>query len=367
MGKKHVKELFDQKKEFNKLCDIVARLQAEHQKLSKELSFLESTPDDEKQRQRNQKTLDDLKMKLVTKDTQLMETVENKTNYDLYIIRMKEENLVFSKSIDHLRHMVREHERLVSKLEVMQHRVIGQKEKLKHEIGNLTKDIQKFKQFSTDQLSRYKDMINSLAKVKKAQQQNEEEREKKINNRKKKLMNKLALDYEKKKLEAIEIAKKKANVYAQKEEYSARARKLKEATGLKEAKDIIDKFFSNDKITEELLSDITAKKELKKQLEQEKELVMKDIHDRQSSFKPSKWRDISNQETNMQEDNKRVKKLAAELERINDRMLIIKEGINSLRGDGEPYEEDAMKALDMLRSKIMTAFEVARPHMQISA
>lgn len=47
-------------------------------------------------------TTKNLNMKLVTLNTRLMEAEENKKNYELYIIRMKEEDLQLSKQIDYL-------------------------------------------------------------------------------------------------------------------------------------------------------------------------------------------------------------------------------------------------------------------------
>eukprot|EP00954_Amorphochlora_amoebiformis_P005876 462881-Amorphochlora_amoeboformis.AAC.1 len=168
-----MRELFEQKKEYNKLREINKNLVEKHSRISKEISFMRPTEDDLNQKRRNQRILDDLKMKLVTKDTQLMETEENKSNYNLYIIRMKEENLVISKSIDQLRQTVREYDRLVAKLEKVCNRVNGQRTHIQDEITNFSKDIQSFSDFTSQQLSRYKQMINSTSKAKKMQKQSQ--------------------------------------------------------------------------------------------------------------------------------------------------------------------------------------------------
>ena len=45
-------------------------------------------------------------LQLVTLNTRLVEAEENKKNYELYILRMKEEDVQLSKQIDHLRNLV---------------------------------------------------------------------------------------------------------------------------------------------------------------------------------------------------------------------------------------------------------------------
>mmetsp|Transcript_2438 Transcript_2438/g.3550 ORF Transcript_2438/g.3550 Transcript_2438/m.3550 type:complete len:1010 (-) Transcript_2438:272-3301(-) len=371
---KFLRELFDQKKEYNRLCEDNKHLLIRHDKLKKELSFMRPTDDDLTQKKRNKKILDDLKMKLVTKDTQLMETEENKSNYNLYIIRMKEENLVTSKSIDHLRHMVREYDRLITKLNKVCHRVNGQRTHIQDEIGNFSKDIRSFSNFASEQLSRYRQMMNSTAKAKKLQKQSQIEREAKMNNRKKKLMRKLIIEHDTKQKEAEAIEKEKEKFEKKVEYYTHRFRKISEATGLNEPEDIIDKFFSNDKISDDLMADIKSKKTKVKEIEKEMQSVSKDIDEKKSNFKMSKWRDVSQMERSISEESKRVKKLSSECERIDNRMLVIKEGVNSLlagvqiaTGEDEQYENDLLTALETLREKISRAWDIAKPQMKIAS
>jgi len=353
------RDLFEQKKEFNRLCEVNKNLTAKMKKKSRELSFMKPSDEDMAQESLNKTILDDLKMKLVTKDTQLMETEENRSNYNLYIIRMKEENLVISKSIDHLRTMVREYDRLISKLSKVCTRVNGQRNHIQDEIANFSKDIRDFSSFAGGQLNRYRQMINSTVKAKKLQKQSQIEREAKNNNRKKKRMRKLILEHEAKQKEATAIEAKKIK-YAKRVDYFAqRFRKISEATGLEEPQDIIQKFFSNDHIAEDLVKDIKAKQARSKVLEKEKEASTKDLEEKEGNFKLSKWSDVTKQETSMQEDGKRVKKLVAEVEAVNNRMFVIKEGITSLlagiqsvTGDEDDLEEDLQKAVDQLRDKI---------------
>eukprot|EP00954_Amorphochlora_amoebiformis_P001496 113718-Amorphochlora_amoeboformis.AAC.1 len=200
---------------------------------------------------------------------------------------------------------------------------------------------------------------------------NQVDREAKMTKKRKLRMRELVREHESKQKEAERIQKEKTKFAKKVEYYTQRFRMISEATGLKEPEDIINKFFSNDKIAEDLLADIKAKKELSKQLVAEKSTVLKDIEDKKTSFRPSKWRDISKQENNMQTDQKRFKKLKSEVERIANRMLVIKEGINSLlasvqiaTGEDEDYEEDVGQALIRLRERIGHVWQVAKPQLE---
>mmetsp|Transcript_37681 Transcript_37681/g.72521 ORF Transcript_37681/g.72521 Transcript_37681/m.72521 type:complete len:630 (-) Transcript_37681:23-1912(-) len=369
-----LRELFEQKKEYNKLCEHNKQLMMKHAKISRELSFMRPTDDDLNQKKRNQKILDDLQMKLVTKGTQLMETEENRANYNLYIIRMKEENLLISKQNDYLRHTKSEYERLVSKLLKVQQRVKGQKEHIEGECVNFGTDIRNFEAFTKKQLMRYQQMMNSTIKAKKKQQQSQIERENKQNQRKKKRKNRLIIEIKAKAKEAEKIEEEKKISEEKVVYYTQRFRKIAEATGLKDPEEIIQKFFSNDKIAEDLTNDIKHKSASLKELRGEEESLVKAIDAKKGEFKLSKWRDVALQEESMAEDVKRVKALKSEVERVSNSMLIIREGINSLlasvqecMGEEDQYEEDVEKALETLREKISRAWGTAKPQMLLAA
>ena len=55
-------------------------------------------------------------MKLVTLETRLIEADENKKNYQLYLIRMKEQDNLLNKKIDELRSISENYDRIMVKL-----------------------------------------------------------------------------------------------------------------------------------------------------------------------------------------------------------------------------------------------------------
>merc|ERR1712179_751893 len=104
-------------------------------------------------------------MKLVTLNTRLGEAEENKKNYELYIIRMKEEDVQLSKQIDHLRQLVTEYDRLLTKMERMNTKVESQKTDLEQEIERFHEDIEGFAEFAELQLRKYKGIVDSNVKA----------------------------------------------------------------------------------------------------------------------------------------------------------------------------------------------------------
>ena len=101
----------------------------------------------------------DLNMKLVTLKTRLVEAEENKTNYSLYFLRMKEEDVILSKNIEVLRNMVKEYDRLLKKTALRNQKIINRKIALDDEIIVFNREIDNFSAFAGHQLSQYRRLV----------------------------------------------------------------------------------------------------------------------------------------------------------------------------------------------------------------
>src|SRR6201999_104971 len=132
------------KKNYNALKAERQRLEKHHRAITHELSLCQPNHEEQQSATIAAEQLKSLNMKLVTLNTRLMEAEENKKNYELYIIRMKEEDLQLSKQIEHLRQLVTEYDRLLSKVERMSQRVVSQKGEINEELTRFQDDINEF-------------------------------------------------------------------------------------------------------------------------------------------------------------------------------------------------------------------------------
>jgi len=104
-------DVFSSKKQYNILRAETKAKRRLLEQLRNTHLFMQPTEEDENRSAAHQVRIKELNMKLVTLNTRLMEAEENKKNYELYIMRMKEEDVQLSKQIDHLRHLVVEYDR----------------------------------------------------------------------------------------------------------------------------------------------------------------------------------------------------------------------------------------------------------------
>jgi hypothetical protein len=104
----HTINLFKLKSEFNALRAKADGLSKSADSLHKQCDILQKvrSRDDAKELEQTNAQIKALNMKLVTLNTRLVEAEENKKNYEMYIMRMKEEDVHLSKQIDQMRHVV---------------------------------------------------------------------------------------------------------------------------------------------------------------------------------------------------------------------------------------------------------------------
>jgi hypothetical protein len=148
-------------KQFNTLIAERNSRQTQLENLKNALVLCRPSADEEELNKAAAERIKQLNMKLVTLNTRLMEAEENKRNYELYIIRMKEEDLQLSKQIEHLRQLVTEYDRLLSKVERMSARVLAQKGEISEELSHFQVDISEFIEFADKTVTNYRDMLNN--------------------------------------------------------------------------------------------------------------------------------------------------------------------------------------------------------------
>ena len=103
-------------------------------------------------------------MKLVTLETRLIEADENKKNYQLYLIRMKEQDNLLNKKIDELRSISENYDRIMVKLIEKKNLEYQKKENISNEILYFAQDIKNFQLFCQHQIDKYKSFISQNIK-----------------------------------------------------------------------------------------------------------------------------------------------------------------------------------------------------------
>jgi hypothetical protein len=319
-------ELKRQYNEVNNELRLKANLLAELEQCRVSTSL----PEDERTRAECERRIKDLKMKLVTLNTRLMEAEENKKNYELYIIRMKEEDVSLSKQIDQLRQLAVEYERLLTKLDRMSVRVVHQRGDLEHEINNFQTDIVDFAGFGRMHLVKFRELIEMDTTVRSPMK-----RQLAIKDGKGEKKESTDRELESHMAEMNAIRNDLATWEGKVDFYEKRFHKITAATGLSEPEDIINKFHFNREVSKDLLEQIKIKTAEQSELAREKEERTAVIEARRAGFVPSQWRDVGDLQDSAIMEKRRLSKEQMDVDRLLERLTYVQEGTEALAREME--------------------------------
>lgn len=327
-GKSRESKLFELKKKFNALQAIKKKKADALAELRNSLHYLQPTEEDKRIITSNDKRIKDLNMKLVTLNTRLMEAEENRKNYELYIIRMKEEDVQLSKQIDHLRQLVTEYDRLLTKMSRMNHKVTSQKTELDEEIVRFHEDIEGFADFADMQLGKYKGILDSNIHARQKAEKSEEQ--KRLSRERAQRNQRQHIENESKREEAAEIKDELDGWVGKVEYYEKRFHKITAATGLSRPEDIVNKFFFNDEITEDLQREINKRKAKIADLDKEKDTVNSTLKEAKGNFKLSKWSDVGSLKSRHDDAQSKNNKERADAARLLKQISFVQEGTEQI-------------------------------------
>jgi len=336
-------------KQYNNL--IASRKSRENQlkNLEKQLQLCQPSPDEADLHKAAAERIKQLNMKLVTLNTRLMEAEENKRNYELYIIRMKEEDLQLSKQIEHLRQLVTEYDRLLSKVERMNARVQGQRGEVSEELTHFQNDIQEFMTFAERTVTNYRNMLQQNMK-KHAQMDNEYD--KKVGSAVDQSLhqiNKLETAVQSSEASSAEAKQQLANWDDKVAYYEKRFRKLSHSTGLSKSEQIIAKHYFNAEISNDLKMDIETKQDQLLALQEKQKELEATLREASEKHAVSRWRDVAQLEEANANAVHKLLKARADAELWQQKVTLVEEGLLQL---GRAVQSTVSGGMDTAPSKL---------------
>ena len=317
-------------KQFNALKAVKDSRTIQLEQLKSQLALCKPSADEEEGNKQAAERIKQLNMKLVTLNTRLMEAEENKRNYELYIIRMKEEDLQLSKQIEHLRQLVTEYDRLLSKVERMSQRVIGQKGEISEELSHFQADIAEFVAFADSTVIGYRTMLNNNFR-KNQRMDSELERKLETNfDASRSTLSKLESQLTVTDASAQEHKEKLESWEDKVEFYEKRFRKLSNSTGLSRSEQIIAKHYFNSEITNDLKLDIEYKQDTLLALQGQHKVLEGVLEGAQERHTDSRWRDVADlEEANVNAVNKLLR-AKSDSELWAQKVTLVEEGLLQL-------------------------------------
>lgn len=317
-------------KQFNTMRAQRAQRAQKLDSLKGQLALCRPSPEEEELNNKAADRIKQLNMRLVTLNTRLMEAEENKRNYELYIIRMKEEDLQLSKQIEHLRQLVTEYDRLLAKVARMSQRVQGQKSEVSEELARFQSDISEFVDFADRTVHAYRSMLQTNFRK---NQKLDSEMERKQENGAEASRNQLS------KLESALSATEHAQ-HEQKEQleswedkvsyYEKRFRKLSNSTGLSRSEQIIAKHYFDSEITSDLKLDIESKQDALLALQEQHQQLEQQLGQARDTHADSRWRDVGQLEEANVNAVHRLLKAKSDSELWAQKVTLVEEGLLQL-------------------------------------
>lgn len=321
-------DVFALKKRYNHLLSLKKKKGDELVELRNSLHYLKPTDEDKRDYSVNDTRIKDLTMKLATLSTNLRESHENRKNYELYIIRMKEEDVQLSKQIDHLRQLVTEYDRLLTKMSRMNKKVSSQKTDLDDEIIRFHEDIVGFSDFADMQLGKYKGIVETNMQARNRAEKTEEQ--KRSLKEKAQRTQRQQIENETKREEAAEVKDELIGWMGKVEYYEKRFHKITAATGVSKPEDIVNKFFFNDEITEDLQQDIMHRKTKIAKLEKEAKATRGALKAAKDGFQVSKWSEVGTLKAKFDDSQSRHSKEKSDANRLLKQISFVQEGTEQI-------------------------------------
>lgn len=317
-------------KQFNALKAERSARATKLESLKDALILTRPSPDEEEQNKAAAERIKQLNMRLVTLNTRLMEAEENKRNYELYIIRMKEEDLQLSKQIEHLRQLVTEYDRLLAKVERMSERVAGQRGEITDELERFKEDIDDFVKFADVTVTNYRMMLNDNFRK---NQRLDNEMERKLDatfDARSSSLGKLETALIATENSAAEHKEKLVSWEEKVEYYEKRFRKLSNSTGLSRSEQIIAKHYFNSEITNDLKLDIEHKQDTLLALQEQQKSLEHKLQLMTEQHQDSRWRDIGQLEEANVNAVAHLLKSKADAELWAQKVTLVEEGLLQL-------------------------------------
>lgn len=324
------RDLIERKNEYNQLRAVAKEKYEQLMSLKNRFYFEKPTDEDANITKSFHERTKDLKMKLVTLNTRLMEAAENKANYELYIIRMKEEDLQLSKQIDSVRQLVAEYDRLVQKMAKINWRIAAQKGDIDAEIIRFQTDIGDFADFAQQQLNKYRTLLQLTVQDAKFQDSLINEKLSRQESKHRAATESRELIARQHEEEALEIKDELSSWQNKVNYYEKRFHKITAVTGLSHPDDIINKFFSNDQITANLDSEIAARKEQVERLHREKKGLLQESDLVKNGFVTNKWRDVDRLDDEYRSKTIRAGMEKKEVDKLMERLAVVHEFIQTI-------------------------------------
>lgn len=271
-----------------------------------------------------------LEMKLNTVTIKILETEENRKNYDLNISHLKDEDMERYNQLKEMRGHSAAYDTLWKKFNEMKLHSQEEKERAETELACFESEIEQFKAFISDQLAKFQS-ISSISRQRR--QKREKQRQIRMQKTQEKVtgrITKLNSELEEKEREALQMAQQLESVNERLRYFEKRFQQIASATGLTDPDAIINKYALKEEIKTELNIEITGKENQINQLQTKLEKLKQQCDEASANFVDSKWKDIHQLQSDLTMDDAKAAQYQKEAEGLEQTLAYFQEGLFNL-------------------------------------
>lgn len=271
-----------------------------------------------------------LEMQLNTVTIKILETAENRKNYELNITNLKDEDFEIYNQLKALRKQNQDNNNFLKKMNELKTQAVEERDAAEGELEDFRKEITGYQKFVNTQLQQFESILGIV------RSQNEK-REKAKQVRQEKTRSKIATRIEKLQQEAESADKEAGGLTARLTSLDLKLRhfedsfqKITAATGLIDPDAIVNKFFFKGEIKEQLEAEIEDKQAQIEQLKKDEKELKSTLSEAKAGFKHDSWRDIDILSENNREKDFTSNMTQSDLNRATERLNFAQEGLASL-------------------------------------
>mmetsp|Transcript_2410 Transcript_2410/g.4500 ORF Transcript_2410/g.4500 Transcript_2410/m.4500 type:complete len:1051 (+) Transcript_2410:95-3247(+) len=271
-----------------------------------------------------------LEMKLNTVTIKITETEENRKNYALNIVHLKEEEYDHHNELEALRKQCAGFEAFCKKMNERKLQFLEEQNGAEAELSAFQAEIQQFQTFISEQLEKFKS-ISTVARQRREKREMEKEaRAQKVQEKIAARVLKLNNEMEEKNKEAFAMAQQLESVNERLRYFEKRFQQIASATGLTNPDAIINKFALKEEIKVELETERNTKKSQIQELKQYESALLADLTSAKDQFIQSQWKDVDAIQTRLTHSEANLQRYTKQAEGLEQMLAYFYEGLLAL-------------------------------------
>jgi alpha-tubulin suppressor-like RCC1 family protein len=272
----------------------------------------------------------DLEMKLNTVTIKIAEQYINRKNYENNIVFLKDEDMEKFNKLKALNARTFDTNNLYKKVTEMKAQATEEKEKVEGELYDFKHEIHGYQRFVESQMERFADVLDIVHSQNKKREQTAAIRQEKKHAKAKQRVLRLESHADTADRKGDILAKELSSLELKLSHFQDNFSKIQAATGEKEYKKIVDKFFFKGQIKEQLQKEMENKQEEVGILKQELIEKKNELEAAKAAFREDRWRDVAVRTEKHRGLDHQANKKMQDLERVTAKLAFAQEGLDSL-------------------------------------